>query len=224
MIVVTAATRWESEPLARLWGLSPSTPGLLRGEAAGRKVALVETGIGAEKTREALRRLGVEKVSVVLSAGLAGALQPGMRRGDIVLDLRGGPIERAEAARAIASRLGLALHMGAVASSERVLAAPAAKRALGLERRAAAVDMESAAVREWAASRGAEFLAVRVVLDELGDRLPEGVPEGDGPAELARYALARWKDIPLLLSLGLRQKRAMSSLARFLGELAPELR
>lgn len=221
MILLTAATPWESAPLARALGLSPADPfppgsaRLFRGKVGGREVLLVETGMGPLRTREALTSLNGTVPEAVVSSGLAGALQDQLRGGDLVADLRGAPLAVARRARAVAEELGVALHLGALLSEDAVVADPAAKARLGRERRAAAVDMESAAVREWAEGRRAPFLAIRAVLDAVDERLPDGVPAGDSWPDLARYALARWRDLPLLLRLARLRARGLRALSSF---------
>ncbi|MFH1724459.1 MAG: hypothetical protein ABII00_07545 [Elusimicrobiota bacterium] len=219
MIVITAATPWEARPLAKDLRLTfaGGQPRVYRGRCrgGGRDIALVETGVGPENTVAALSGLG-GPVETVISSGLAGALQPGILSGDIVVDPHGAPLRYVQDARRVAADAGLTLHLGVLVSADRVIGSPAAKRTLGAEKRAVAVDMESSCSRAWAEDVGAEFIVVRGVLDALGQRLPEGVPESDSTADLARYALARWRDLPLLLRLAWLKRRSMGRLGRFL--------
>ncbi|MBI3548360.1 MAG: hypothetical protein HY078_04825 [Elusimicrobia bacterium] len=216
MIVVTAATPWESQPLVRRWSLASAGEGLFKGALDGRRLVVAQTGVGLVKTRQTLSRIETGEPVIAVSSGLCGALQPGIKPGDLAVDLRGAPIEAVEAARETARALGLGFHAGIFHTSARVESRPEAKRELGRSLRAVAVDMESAAVREWCASRGGLFLGARAVLDAVDDRLPDGAPEDASAGALARYALAHWSDLPLLLRLGARQRRAMRDLADFL--------
>jgi nucleoside phosphorylase len=224
VIVLTAATPWESEPLRRAWGLVPGPhPRTWGGKAAGKDVLLVETGMGAERCAAALAALPAFPVELAVSSGLAGSLQEGVRSADLVADPHGAPLAVLEAVREAAAAAQAPLHLGRMVSSSRVLTEPAQKRALGENRRALAVDMESAQVRLWAGERGASFLALRAVLDELGDRLPADAPAAAGAAAALRYAAAHWRELPLLLRLGVRQRRAMARLALVLGKLLERL-
>ena len=201
MIIITAATRWEAGPLERL-----------------RRVTLVRTGIGAASAKAAMERLDLPERGeqlLVISSGLAGALQPELRSGDLVADVREAPLELVQAARATAERLKLPLHMGVFAAVDRVASA-ADKRALGAKRMVA-VDMESGALREWTKARGGTFLAIRAVLDELDEDVPADIP-GEGAVETLKFAARHWRRIPKLAALGLRQGRAMKRLAVFLEE------
>jgi nucleoside phosphorylase len=154
--------------------------------------------------------------AVLISAGFAGALQPGLATGDIVFDPLEAPVSLAQGARETAEELGVKLHMGKIHSVDRVLTAKGAKRELGESLRAAAVDMETASIATWACERGATPLGIRVILDEVDDPLPEEAPEDASFSAGLRYALSRPTQIPLLIALGIRQKRAMSVLVRFL--------
>lgn len=204
MILLTAATPWERDPLR------------------GAGFDVVETGVGPEKARAALASW-TGSASVVVSAGFAGALQPGLASGDLVFDPLEAPVALAEGARETAAALSLPLHMGRIHSVGRVISSPAEKRALGASVRAAAVDMETAAVRDWARVRKAVPLGIRVILDAVDDPLPDGIPDDDSFAAGVRYALRRPAQIPFLIGLGLRQKRAMSVLVRFLVAYAPRI-
>src|SRR6266850_2319227 len=123
MIIITAATRWEAGPLEKL-----QRPGL----------TLLKTGMGPVKARQAIESLKMSGSELtVISSGLAGALQPGVRGGDLVADFREAPLEFVQSARATAERLKMPLHLGKFMAAERVLK-PAEKRDLGLKNRALA--------------------------------------------------------------------------------------
>jgi nucleoside phosphorylase len=204
MIIVTAATKWEAVPLEKTLKRFPD-------------IRLLRTGMGPVNAKQAIEQLKLNSsVMTVISSGLAGALQPGVRRGDIVADFREAPLELVQSARAAAEQLKMPLHLGAFLSADHVLS-PDEKRDLGVKNRALAVDMESVALREWTKAAGGTFMAVRAVLDELDDDLPEDAP-GEGAAEVLRFAAKHWKKIPTLAALDLRQRRAMKRLTAFLEE------
>ncbi len=226
--LICAATRWEARPIARRLALRPKGARLWEGLWGGARVVLLQTGMGPTAVQAAMSalepRLGTP--AWVVSAGFAGGLQPALKTGDLVADLQGSPLEILQAAQEIAAAQGRHLRFGKIAHADAPLTLPALKRALAAGGRACAVDMETAPLRRWASARGAGFLAVRVILDGVNQRLPENPPAEDvGPAALARWALGRWKDWPLLASLGARQVLAARSLAGFLAELLarPEL-
>lgn len=206
MIALTAATPWERSPLETLG------------------VPVWETGIGPVRTKAALRKKPApEKNSFLISAGFAGALQPGLSTGDIIMDPLEAPIEFAVGARELAESLKIPLHMGKIHSVDRVVTEPGAKRELGETLRAAAVDMETAAIRTWCTKHSVTPLAIRVILDEVDDSLPDGMPEDTSLWAGARYALSRPTQIPLLIGLGFRQKRAMQNLVNFFKAYLPSI-
>ncbi|TBR20866.1 hypothetical protein EPO15_11855 [bacterium] len=218
-VLLTAATPWESRPLAKALGLLPDGPGLWRGTLGARRGILLETGMGGPAAAAALERVfgkaNGSTPGLIVSTGLCGALQPELRPGDLVVDVHGGPAELALAAPAAAKKAGVTLHIGAVADADHVLTA-AEKRALAGKLRAAAVDMESAAVRLWAGGRGSDFLAARAVLDALAEDAPSQAPEGGSFAAALRFAAAHWTKLPRLAATGWRARRGMDALGRFL--------
>ncbi len=206
-VLVCAATKWEAGPLSRRLS-----------------AVVLRTGMGPQRARAALSAVPAEDhYDLAVSAGFAGALQPGIAPGDVVMDVREAPAEWPPLSREIAQRLGVRLHFGRIMHSDKVLAAPSAKRCLGEKERACAVDMETEAVRAWARERGAEALAVRVVLDAVDDELPAELPQGEDFPALARYALSRPASLPGLIRLGMRQRRAIAVLGDFLAALLESL-
>lgn len=215
-VLLTAATRWEALPLAKRLGLHPAGKGRWEGELAGRRVTLLLTGMGAKRTVEALEAgAAAKEYQLALSAGLCGALQPGIEPGDIVADPHEVELELVVPMRETAKKLQLPFHFGRILHTNIVLQ-PAAKRALGQEHRAAACDMETQALRRWAHGTALAVIGVRAVLDGVDDSLPADAPEGDGAAELAAFALKRPARLPGLLALGWRSRRAMDGAARLI--------
>ena len=214
-ILLTAATRWEAVPLAKGLGLTPAGVGRHEGTVGGRKVVLIKTGMGAVKTADALNNGFVAgDYGVALSVGLCGAMQPELKTGDIVADVNEIEMDYVVPLRETAESLGMKFHFGRILHTNVVLS-PAIKRKLGQENRVLACDMETAAVRRWAAAK-LPVIGARVVLDELDEELPADAPEGEDAAALARYALAHASRLPSLIRTGLRSGRAMKNLTRFL--------
>lgn len=214
-VLLVSATRWEAAPLSRELGLSPVGEFRFEGRLGGRRVVLVKTGIGAAKTAGALEKHCVAKdFGLALSAGLCGALQPELKTGDLVVDGTAVELGYVAPLKESAESLGLRLHFGRLLHTNVVLA-PESKRKLGAEQRAAACDMETAAVRRWAQA-SLPVLGVRAVLDELQDTLPADAPAGEDAASLARFALAHVGQMTGLVRTGLRCGRAMRNVARLL--------
>lgn len=214
-VLITAATRWEARPLAKGLGLSVFGENRFEGIVSGRRVVLIKTGVGAAQTAAVLNRgFLAGDYALAISAGLCGALQEGLRAGDIVADAQEVERDYVVPLRETAQTLGLRLHSGKILHTNVVLA-PDMKRKLGAEHRMLACDMETAAVRRWAGSTIPAF-GMRAVLDELDDALPQDSPDGEGPLEMARYALTHPRQLPHLMRTGLRCARAMKALTRFL--------
>jgi len=214
-VLMTAATRWEAEPLARALGLPPSGEARWEGLSCGRRILLLKTGVGALKTRTALDGDCVAAdYGLAVSAGLCGSLQEGVKSRDIVADVEGVDEAYVEPLREVARALHCPLHFGKILHTNIVLN-PEAKRRLGAEHRAAACDMETAAVRRWAFGK-TPVLGLRAVLDEMDEDLPEDVPEKETTAALAQFALSHASQLPLLVKTGWRSARAMKALSRLL--------
>jgi len=168
-------------------------------------------------------------VSGVLSFGIAGGLEAGLRSGSVVVadTVRGprGMVHRADPrwSDAIMDALlgaGLTAARGALAGADAVVAEPAGKRVLFGATGALAVDLESAVAAEFALARGVPFAAVRVVADAAADRLPRAAVVGlraDGrPAVLRVLAAiaARPQDIRDLVRTARRARIALDALRR----------
>jgi adenosylhomocysteine nucleosidase len=148
------------------------------GELRGRSVAVVIGGPGSRAARRATQALlDGHRPRYVVSAGLAGGLDPELRPGDLVLADRVGDAAgrwlsldlRCEPADSPAVRVGRLL------SVDRVVCLSQEKRALGQEHQALAVDMETFAVAETCRTAGVPLVAVRVICDAADEDLPRDV-------------------------------------------------
>lgn len=214
-VLITAATKWEAEPLAKGLGLANAGDGRWEGTVGGRRVLLVKTGMGAVKTTSLLENDFVAgDYGLAISAGLCGAMQAELKTGDLVADPHEIEMDFVVPLRETAKALGLRFHFGRILHTNIVLQ-PEMKHRLGQEQRAVACDMETAAVRRWAAGK-TPVIAARAVLDDVGEALPADAPEGEDAASLARFALAHAAAMPALIRTGMRSGRAMKSLTRFL--------
>lgn len=214
-VLITAATRWEAEPLSKALGLPASGEGRWEGLACGRRVLVLKTGIGAIKTRSVLERgCAAGDHGLVLSAGLCAALQPGIKTGDIVADAQEIDLDYVVPLRETAATMGLPFHFGKLLHTNVVLK-PEMKRKLGTEHGVLACDMETSAVRRWAYGK-TPVIGLRAVLDAIEEDVPSDAPESEDFLALARYALAHSAELPLLIRTGLRCARTMKKLSGFL--------
>jgi hopanoid-associated phosphorylase len=112
----------------------------------------------------------------VISVGLAGALSPLLKVGEVVIADR--VIQGRETWRcsdiwrvALAAKLAGA-HQGTIAASDTILENAQAKAALYDDTGALAVDMESAIAGRFAAARNLPFAVLRVISDDARHVLP----------------------------------------------------
>lgn len=212
-VLVTAATKWEAEPLAKALGLARSGASRWDGSYAGRTVVLIKTGVGAKRTADALAGIKPGDFGLAVSMGLCGAMNPAVSSGDIVADAREIDLDLVKPLRETALKLAAPFHFGRILHTNIVLQ-PKAKKALGEEQRAVACDMESQAVRRWADKTPA--MAVRVVLDEMNEACPTEMPEDETLKSQVAFALGHLPSLPLLIKTGWRSSRGMKTLSTFL--------
>lgn len=177
-------------------------------------------------------------IAGVVSFGVAGALAPALRPGDLVVAngvKDGARVYETNPAwtHAIARRLTDS-HRGSIAGSDTMLATPEAKAALHGSSGAVAVDMESHIAARFAASHSLPLAIVRAISDGADHALPSAAQRGMKPdgsmnivAVIAALALAPWQ-LPALIRTGLEAEKGFRALlrshhlaapARLLGEL-----
>ncbi len=188
---------------------------------------LVVSGMGSTAATQAAVMLLAAGARNLLSFGLAGALDPALRPGtvllpDTVTDESGamhttfGPWRDQLAARCES----LSIARGTLLSVQEMLPTAMAKSQQRSRSGASAVDMESFAIGKVAAQAGVNFAIARVVVDAATDALPRSVRRATGARGEVHYGplalgliLAPW-EIPGLLRLAQRYRTAMRSLRR----------
>jgi adenosylhomocysteine nucleosidase len=183
-VAIVAALEREVKPLVKQWRVSEK-------EHSGRRfrfferddVVLVCGGIGAQAARRAAEAvIAIYAPAVVYSVGFAGALEPGLKAGDVmqpamVIDAGDG------------SRVKLGGDNGTLVSFGSV-ATPAQKAKLRESFGAQLVDMEAAAVARAAQARDVKFAAVKAISDEFDFEFPamERFVDSDGSFQQTRFA------------------------------------
>ena len=144
---------------------------------AGLGVNVITGGGTAERLARELAEQSAGAAGII-SFGMAGALDAGLRIGDWVVgtSLTGsweghcdGPWAEALAARMPDARRGCCYADG------RLIADPAQKRAIGQNLGALVVDMESHIAAQAAAAAGVPFAILRCVSDEIDTALPPAI-------------------------------------------------
>src|SRR5262245_33838485 len=143
-------------------------------------VLVMETGIGAARTKRALNwllsapKLGIipYRPKVVISAGFAGSLHADYHVGDVILakevvDAAGTSWPTTWPMSLPHSEWRPPLHRGPLTTVERIVAAPEDKKALAEKHAAIAVDMESATVARRCSERHMPCACVRAISDDL---------------------------------------------------------
>lgn len=200
---------------------------LFRANIGVSEVSVLLTGMGAENARNAVKSVSLERPDVLISTGLAGALDAGLRPGDIVAARTAERIDRTIKTESDAALLALAAHAGASVvsvflTSETVVATAREKESLsGL---GSVVEMESAYILEEAAPWQCPVVAVRSISDVADEDLPvdfERIADSRGHVKigglLKELALHPHR-LPLLVRFGQQSRAAAEALADFLDQ------
>lgn len=219
-IAIVAALERELHPLLRRW------PVVVKQHAGrtfhffeqGQRVAVCG-GIGAEPARRAAEAvIALYAPEVVYSVGFAGALDPALKVGDLLIPAR--VIDAGDSSSIeTGTGQGILVTFGAVATPEQ-------KVKLGKSFNAQAVDMEAAAVARAAAARGVRFAAVKAISDEVGFQLPgmndrAGFISSSGEfltVKFARFIAIRPWTWTAAIRLARNSKRAAHALSAWLAQ------
>jgi adenosylhomocysteine nucleosidase len=241
-IGIVAALREEVGPLvSRLAGRSEVRVGsrrFARGTLAGGSVLVGACGDGWRNAEEGARDLlSSGPVRGLVGFGVAGALSPELREGDVVAGRVVTDTAGASALSSHASWLNSAIRCGAragsIVTSRSIVSAPAEKaRLLGSvgAGEVGVVDLESYPWAKAASDAGQPFLVIRAVLDTADEDVPAAVGASqrcDGSVDRLRVALramARPRDLGRLLALGRRLDRSAVRLADFVEAFLTGLR
>jgi adenosylhomocysteine nucleosidase len=141
-------------------------------------------GMGEDNARIAVQQLLEKNVTALVSWGTAGALTEKIYSGDLVLansvTTRSGENYTFDTDwnKRVANELcntSLKIHHGMIAHTEQVLKAHASKVSLQTATHAIAVDMESIAIARIAHKENLPCLAVRAIVDEASQSIPEAI-------------------------------------------------
>lgn len=195
-------------------------------------VSVVCAGASAARAAALARDLVEQGVEAVLSFGIAGALDPTLETGTVIVadhifvdvdnDARIYPCDAdwQEALRAALAEAQLPCRCGRLLGSRRLWRDARDKAALFARTGSLAVDMESGTAASVVAEAGLPFLAVRVVADRAQDSLPalvETAVKPDGMPAVGRTIGALIRNpaqLPGMLRLARQSAAALSRLRR----------
>lgn len=184
---------------------------------------VVAAGGHAAATRAKTERLIRDGVTGLISFGIAGALDPSLQPGNVVVAdaviLPDGSRLACDAAwqRKVLEKLPGA-SAGAVAGSSGAATTALAKAALYSATGALIVDMESHHVADLARAHNLPFIVIRAVADTALDDLPEAALVGlneEGRPAIGAVLLSLLKkpwQLPALIRVALRSRAALAAL------------
>lgn len=148
---------------------------VVEGDLSGKIVAAIIAGPGRTAARRATEHLlGGHRPTWIVSAGFAGALNPDLKRNDVVIpheiiDPEGAQFD---VDLSLGEESNVRILPGRLVTADAIVRSARDKADLRDRTGADVVDMETSAVATVCAERGVRFLAVRVVSDEAGVDLP----------------------------------------------------
>ena len=185
-VLICVAIQLEADAVAQALGLTFDTDRTsARGDIGNNvSVELKLVGIGASRMP---MQLDAGKYALVISAGLAGALDPALRCGDVVVD---GAIEL------LSNPLCELVKRARIDHAELIVSTPQQKAEIFARTGAAAIDMESRKIARVARDSGIRFLAIRAISDCADEAVDPAVlslvdPLGRAKTGAVLAALAR---------------------------------
>ncbi|HYX19839.1 MAG TPA: hypothetical protein VFA98_03245 [Thermoanaerobaculia bacterium] len=192
-------------------------------------VRAAATGEGPRRAaRRAAELCDMHRPSVLLGAGVAGALSTDLAFGEILVARRvcdaSGDAPHPDAALSDRAAAIPGIRGGALFSSDRMVvgARERSELAARIAEDPAAVDMESAGWARVASARGIPYIVVRAVSDTADEDLPAYLsrcydPEGGiRRAKVILHALAKPATVPRLLAMRRRVRECGERLSAFL--------
>ena len=206
------------------------------GYVAGRRVALIETGVGCEAACQATAAaLKLHQPAWVVSAGFASALSSDLHRGhmlmaDQVVDTHGHEFDLGMRMDQAAVEASPSLHVGRLLTVDQLVRSREEREQLGEAYQAIACDMETSAVAQICQLEKVRMMSVRVVTDALDDELPKEIErlldQKSLASKLGAATGAIFKRPSSLKDMWKLQEDALKAtdrLARFLVSLAVQL-
>lgn len=198
MLLIAAAMEEELETGLKLCSGKEKIPhrsvSLWQARRKDKTIGFLKAGVGPTRSAANLEEvLNIIEVSQILIIGYAGALDPGLKLGDLVsvrralafsldkdnptwenVQLDGTfDLTQSEELAQFAKTLSLSAYFGDALTSRHVLGDPVHKNFLYTRFGASIVDMETAALARVAASKNVPLSCIRAISDEAGDTFLE---------------------------------------------------
>lgn len=180
---------------------------------------MIVIGGGDAARLEAMLEAHAARATIVLSCGIAGALDPALKAGDVVIDHKPLPLGNLAANDGLRTALPDARH-GTIIGQDHIAATAAEKARLHRETGALAVDMETHIAARVAARHGLALAAIRTISDTASETLPPAALVGmnpDGSMALASVLLSLARQpsqLPALIRTGRNAETAFRALRR----------
>ncbi len=199
-----------------------------------RRPRLACAGVGPEAASAGARQLLEAGCGGLVSFGLAGALQPGVPVGSLVLaeavvTPQGSVLEPDGEWRQRLQSVCGAARGGLIAGVDNAASTPAEKAALAAATQALAADMESHAVAAVARAAAVPFVVIRAISDASTESVPAWLTATLDEAGRPRFPailsglLRRPGDLPALVRLGRGASAGLAGLRRFVSAAGPRL-
>lgn len=200
------------------------------GEWQGVPVVLVRTGMGRDRARRALVEVAEKwDLKEVISIGYAGALDPSLEVGDLVvadlvMELDSSRPEDDTKTFSLEKEIfnpATDVHKRILLTVDRVAATPQEKKKLKEQYSAVAVDMETSALAEEAQTRDLAFVSVRAITDTANQELIDCAHLVEENGEVSKmkagwHVLTHPGDLKGMIELGQHAKIATANLTEFL--------
>lgn len=195
-------------------------------------VLVVITGVGARKAASAVKvMLQRYSVTLIISAGFAGALRESLKVGDVITGTYSIPVNGDEKYRLFnfEGLVAPGIYYGEILTSNRFVNCPDMKADLASRYPALCVDMETRSVAEQGQKSGIPVMGIRVISDRYTTSLPDmGKIFNRNSVLDTRKAVAYFLKNPVDLYRFIRfyhidLAKAERGLSDFLKQLVPEI-
>ena len=203
---------------------------LFRAKVGANEVTVLLTGMGGENAKKAISTIPLELYGFCLCTGLAGALDPNLNLGEIVVGRYAESADRTQKSESDPELVRFAIALGARAvnvfvTSDTIVATGDEK--LSLSASGSVVEMETSHIMAAARQFRLPAVAIRAISDVADEDLPvdfERIADSRGRVKvgglLKELALHPHR-LPLLVRFGRQSRAAAGALADFLDEYIP---